>query len=203
MAKFHKNYEELLNYPPEDRFDITREFVNPAIKTIQSTLIDKYVSMIIECTLSSEKKLEFMNTLKNRGYKVDINVMVVNEFESRISCLEREAKMLEYGETPRGIDRASQIKNYRNMTKTLEKVAKSGDWDTIKLYRRGEEAEVPQEIYSLEVGNEDELINKIVEERNKQEEKIFDNPNTYFKRVNTVKEYLKIILWMRMQKQMH
>ena len=187
VAKYHKYYDELLNYPPEDRFDITREFVNPAIKEIQNKLLDKNVSMIMECTLNSEKKLEFMKKLKNRGYKVNINVMVVNEYESRISCLEREAKMLEFGETPRGIDKESQDKTYKNMVKTLGKALNNGYWDNIELFKRGDETEVPEKIYKAKRDDSNGLITKILEERNLQEDEIFKDQTKYYKRLSRVK----------------
>jgi predicted ABC-type ATPase len=94
IAMYHRYYNRLLDFEPEERFNITREFVNPAIKEIQTMLSEKQISMIIECTLNTDKKLKFMRDLKEKGYKVNVNVLVVTELESRLSCLEREALFL-------------------------------------------------------------------------------------------------------------
>lgn len=188
VAKYHKDYEQLLSYPPEDRMRITRKFVNVAMPYIQDKLVDKNVSMVMECTLNSEKKLDFMKKLKARGYNVNINVLVVNGLESRMSCLEREAKMLQYGEKPRGIDKDSHDKTYVNMLTTLAKALENGCCDSINLYRRGKETEIPEHIYTAKPGSSKELISKINSERAAQGAAILENPEAYRDRLRRVTE---------------
>ena len=67
VATYHKYYKELLKYAPEERYNASRKFVNPAIKEIQEKLIDKDISMVMECTLNSNKKLALMDRIRKRG----------------------------------------------------------------------------------------------------------------------------------------
>ena len=165
VATYHKYYKELLKYAPEERYNASRKFVNPAIKEIQEKLIDKDISMVMECTLNSNKKLALMDRIRKRGYKSNVKVMVVNEFESRMSTMEREAQMLKYG--------------------IMEKYC----WDSVSLYRRGPNNSDPEEFFSANNNTTGyELVSKIKAERQRQMEELRKKPEEYYSRVQNVRE---------------
>lgn len=185
VAQYHRNYNKLLEFKPEDRQRITREFVNPAIKEIQDTLSKHRVSMVIECTLNSDKKLAFMEKLKQQGYKVNIKVMVVHELESKISCLEREAALLRMGNKARGIDRKSHNDAYKNMPKTIKKILDNGVYDNIELYTRGKNGEEPKKI---EKDRDVDVVEMIETERINQRKQILSDPEKFLKRLERIKK---------------
>lgn len=192
VAEYHRNYSKLLDYIPEERFRVTRKFVNPVIKEIQQTLKNLGVSMVIECTLNSEKKIAFMKELKDAGYKVNINVLSVDELESRVSCLEREACLLSLGNKSRGIDRESHDNAYNNMVKTLRKLVDEECWDNISIYKRGQNCDIPEKIYETTQKGDLEAIEKIQLERNKQRKIILSNPEKYQDRLAKTKNVINL-----------
>lgn len=190
VAEYHRNYTKLLDYKPEDRFRITRQFVNPTIKEIQKTLSQNRVSMIIECTLNSTKKIEFMKKLKQMGYRVNINVMVVDELESRMSCLEREVSLLKLGHKARGIDRPSHDSAYVNMVQTLGTVVQENCWDIISLFRRGNVQEKPVQIYETQRIGDVNVTSNINKERQSQRLEILRYPEKYLSRLDETRKSL-------------
>lgn len=191
LAEYHRNYNELLDYIPEDRFRITREFVNPTMKDIQNVLIKNKVSMVIECTLNSEKKIKLMENLKRKGYKVNIKVLAVDKLESRISCFEREVALLKLDSKARGIDKECHENSYYNMIKTLMKIINIQCWDNIEIFKRGKDKGEPETIYkSFELGDMN-IISTIKEERKQQRKQIIENEDEYMGRINKVTDSIE------------
>ena len=189
VATYHKYYKELLKYAPEERYNASRKFVNPAIKEIQEKLIDKDISMVMECTLNSNKKLALMDRIRKRGYKSNVKVMVVNEFESRMSTMEREAQMLKYGEKPRGIDKKTHDEPYYAMLGNLSAIMEKSCWDSVSLYRRGPNNSDPEDFFSANNNTTGyELVSKIKAERQRQMEELRKKPEEYYSRVQNVRE---------------
>lgn len=192
VAEYHRNYSKLLDYIPEERFRVTRKFVNPVIKEIQQTLKNLNVSMVIECTLNSEKKIAFMKELKDAGYIVNINVLSVDELESRMSCLEREACLLSLGNKSRGIDKESHDSAYNNMIKTLGKLVYENCWDNISIYKRGKETDIPEKVYETQKTGDLDVLEKIQLERNRQRKEILSNSEQYQDRIIKTKNAINL-----------
>lgn len=159
------------------------------LKEIQEKLIDKDISMVMECTLNSNKKLALMDRIRKRGYKSNVKVMVVNEFESRMSTMEREAQMLKYGEKPRGIDKKTHDEPYYAMLGNLSAIMEKSCWDSVSLYRRGPNNSDPEDFFSANNNTTGyELVSKIKAERQRQMEELRKKPEEYYSRVQNVRE---------------
>ena len=192
IATYHKHYNKLLDLLPEDRLKISREFVNPCYKELQDIMIEKRFNMVMECTLNSSKKIAMMEQLKNLGYKVNINVLAVDYFESFLSCFEREAEMLKLDIKPRGIDKKNHDDCYYNMLETINKIQEKGCFDKISVFKRGQDVFEPIKIGEI-IQNKEDTVHLIEDERNMQRQQLLGQGHQYIERIRNTKKIFQML----------
>lgn len=195
IAQFHPDYEEVVKELPEDGYRITRQFVRPVSPVVFDELMKKHISIINENVLNKgESDIEQAKKFKKNGYKVLVNVMATDLFESRLSCYERNAAMLLAGLTPRGASKITQENMYNCFVDEIRQLEQLGFCDEINVYIRGENINEPPVLkYSSKGGNENkyrDFYEAIVEERRHQREKLTSNPEEYFQRIEDAKKLL-------------
>lgn len=195
IAQFHPDYEEVVKELPEDGYRITRQFVRPVAPVVFDELMKKHISIINENVLNKgESDIEQAKKFKKNGYKVLVNVMATDLFESRLSCYERNAAMLLAGLTPRGASKITQENMYNCFVDEIRQLEQLGFCDEINVYIRGENINEPPVLkYSSKGGNENkyrDFYEAIVEERRHQREKLTSNPEEYFQRIEDAKKII-------------
>lgn len=195
IAEFHPYYAEVLKELPEDGYRITRQFVRPAAPVIFENLMKKNISIINENVLNKgESDIELTKKFKENGYKVLINIMATDIFESRLSCYERNAAMLLAGLVPRGCSKITQEKMYNCFVDDIRQLEKLGLSDEINVYIRGENINKPP---ILKYSSKENMCNKykdfndaMVSERRIQREKLISNKEEYLQRIERAKKII-------------
>lgn len=186
IAEFHPNYEEALEELPEECYRITRQFVRPAAPKIYEELMNNKINIINENTLDKgDSDIELTRKFKEHGYKVIVNVIATDLFESRLSCYEREAAMLLASLTPRGCSKETQIRMYDAFVPEIKKLDDLGLCDDINVYIRGENINKPPILkFSKTMNNTYNNFNEaLIKERAKQRQKLLEDPENYLSRI--------------------
>lgn len=190
IAEFHPNYEEALEELPEECYRITRQFVRPAAPKIYEELMNNKINIINENTLDKgDSDIELTRKFKEHGYKVIVNVIATDLFESRLSCYEREAAMLLASLTPRGCSKETQIRMYDAFVPEIKKLDDLGLCDDINVYIRGENINKPPILkFSKTMNNTYNNFNEaLIKERAKQRQKLLEDPENYLSRIKNAK----------------
>lgn len=194
IAEFHPYYDELLQELPEVCYTETRKFVRPATPLIFEELIKNKINIINENVLNKGKNdLDQMRKFRDNGYKVSINIIATDLFESRLSCFEREAAMLQAGLTPRGCSKETQLKMYDAFVPEVEQIEQMGLADEINVFIRGENISKPP-ILKYSTNGESKYKNfkeAIKAERTAQRNNIMMNPATYLFRIENARRIIQ------------
>ncbi len=190
IAEFHPNYEDALEELPEECYRITRQFVRPAAPKIYEELMNNKINIINENTLDKgDSDIELTRKFKEHGYKIIVNVIATDLFESRLSCYEREAAMLLASLTPRGCSKETQIRMYDAFVPEIKKLDDFGLCDDINVYIRGENINKPPILkFSKTMNNTYNNFNEaLIKERAKQRQKLLEDPENYLSRIKNAK----------------
>ena len=193
IATFHPHYEDVLEELPGECYRITRQFVRPASPKIFDKLMEQKINLICEKTLDKgNSDIELTKKFKENGYRILINVIATDFFESRISCYERDATMLLVGLTPRGSSKENQERMYNSFIGGIQKLEELGLYDELNVYIRGENINKPP-ILKYSKGSEGEysnFIEAIHGERAKQRRELLANPSKYLQRIDKTKQII-------------
>ena len=193
IARFHPYYDDIFAEElPAERYRLTRQFVRPATPIIFDELIKNKINLINENTLDKgESDIELARKLKDNGYRISINIMATELFESRLSCFEREAAMLLAGLTPRGCSKETQLRMYNGFMKEIEQLDTLGLCDDINVFVRGENINRPP-VLKYSKGSSEYLNFKsaVVTERNRQREALLSEPDKYLLRIGKARDII-------------
>ena len=192
IATFHPNYEDLIEEDSDTRYRETRKFVRPAAPKIYENMVKNKISIVNEQTFDKgQSDFDFVKKFKEGGYQTNINILATDIFISRLSCFEREAAMLEIGETPRGIPKEDQYKMYNSFVKEIEEFISLDLIDNVRIYTRGKSINKPNLVYDEKSSNANDFVEIINAERQKQRDEIIKNPVEYLKRLERVKNVIE------------
>lgn len=192
VAMYHPYYEQALEELPEDCYKITREFVKPATPVIFDELRKKKISILNERTLKNWRNdLSLIQSFKNDGYEISINIMATDEYIARLSCFEREAKELELGLTPRGISSQTQKIMYNSFVQGVYGIIENGVCDNVNVYIRGNSIAMPERVYTNGDVKYKNFYDALVSEREKQRIYIMEHPGEFLSRIETIKEQIR------------
>ncbi len=193
IATFHPNYDEIrAEELPAECYRLTRQFVRPATPQIFDELIKNKINMINENTLDKgDSDIEMAKKLKDNKYRICVDIMATDLFESRLSCYEREAAMLLAGINPRGCSKKLQEKMYNSFVKEVQQLDNLGLCDEINVYTRGENINKPPVLqYSKgdkSYSNFDEALKTL---RARQRNELFKDPTNYLLRIKNASEII-------------
>ena len=165
----------------------------PATPQIFDQLIKNKLNIINENTLSrGESDIEMAKKLKENGYKIYIDIMATDLFESRLSCHERDAAMLLAGITPRGCSKSNQEKMYNSFVPEVQQLEALGLCDKINVYTRGENINKPPILqYSTGDTSYSNFNEALISLRAKQRKALLDNPTQYLMRIKNAYEIIE------------
>ena len=198
IASYHPYAKEALKkLLPKQFYKMTRKFVRPAAPVILKELRDAKISLINENTLDhGESDIEQAKAFKDAGYKITVNVIATDIFESRLSCFEREAFSLRQGKVPRGCSKESQERMYNSFIPNIRELQRLGLLDEINVYTRGKTInDEPNLVYSS--SNDDNKYSDFKEaveaERKKQRDLLLKNPKKYYDRIKRARDTIGIL----------
>lgn len=194
IAEFHPHYEEALTeLLPEERYQVTRQFVRPATPIIYEELQKHKINILNEKVFNKgNTDIEFVRTFKEAGYKVIINMLATDIFMNRLSCYEREARALEAGDSPRGISKRDHEKMYNVFVEEIQQLERENLCDEINVYQRGESINKPKLVYQLGDTRYQNFVEALYTERTKQRNSLLSNPADYLMRIKKAKESIQL-----------
>lgn len=194
IATFHPKYEDALEELPDECYKITRQFVRPAAPKIFDELRKYKISIINENTLDKGiSDIEIAKKFKESGYRLCVNIMATNLYESMLSCYEREANTLEEGLTPRGCSIENQLRMHDSFINGVKELERLGLLDEINVYVRGANKSKPPILkYQKGSSNYENFVDAIHTERTKQIKNLLKKPEIFLERIEQTKKRIMV-----------
>ena len=197
IATYHRYYEEVSKLLPDECYRITRQFVRPAEPQIYERIRANKLNIIRERVLNKgEKDYADMQIFKNAGYRVELDIMAVDKYESFLSCMERDIKLMELGFDARPVARANHDRMYDPMIQELIEIGKRGLSTRINVYTRGDNLAKPELAWTSD-GEDKRYPNAqeaVICERAKERRKILQKPQAYLARIEEARRKLSIMV---------
>lgn len=179
LATYHPNYQEWLQLPAEECYQISRKFTVPASEIIYEQLRTEKMNMVFEKTFhKGESDLEFVRKFKEAGYKIVIDIMSTDKYESLLSCYERDIKAAEIGISPRPIARENFDKMYTSFLSEVISMENMGLCDSINVFTRGIKMSKPNLVYKSGDLTYMNAYQAVEEERRKQRRRLLEENNS-------------------------
>lgn len=162
----HPRFKEIQAMYGDDSPTYTQPFINQVVERLINDLSDKKYNLIIEGTLrTSDVPINTCKKFKNKGYKVELDVISVKKEISYESTILRYEKKCSLGSIPRATAKLHHDKVVDAICDNLDEIYKQRIFDNINLYDRE--------------GNNIYNINKGVSPASVEKEKLFGNWNDY------------------------
>lgn len=195
IATYHKYYNELLKLLPDECYRISRQFVRPAEKIIMSELMKFRINIIQEISLSKgEEDYKRIQNFKDKGYDVEINVMAIHKYESFLSCIERDIKLLELGYDPRPVARINHDRMYEAFLQEIQEIEKRGLASRINVFTRGKTLSKNELVYTTDAPRYASAQEAIISERDKNRRNILRNPTEYLARIENARKKIGLMI---------
>ena len=195
IATYHKYYNEILKLLPDECYTLSRQFVSVAEPEIYKSIKTSRINVIQEASFAKgEKDYAHIQGFKDSGYSVEINIMAVDKYESFLSCIERDIKLLELGYDPRPVARVNHDRMYEPFLQELSEIEKRGLCDKMNVYIRGQALNIPELVYSTGDSNYSSAQEAVIAERAKSRRKIISEPQRYLSRLSTAKSKINMMI---------
>lgn len=195
IATYHKDYNELLQLLPEECYVLSRQFAIPAEKIISEKLRNNRISIIREISLSKgEKDYQNIKEFKESKYNVEINIIAVDKYESFLSCIERDIKLLELGYDPRPVARSNHDRMYDSFLQELIEIQKRDICDKINVFRRGKALNQVDLVYTTGDNNYATAQDAVISERARNKRQILAESQKYLSRLAEVRQKIEMLI---------
>lgn len=195
VATYHKYYDELLKLLPDECYSISRKFATPACGVILKEVQKQKFNVIRECTFSKgEQDYRRIKSFKDAGYDVEVNIIAVDKYESFLSCIERDVKLLESGYESRPVMKKNHDNMYNRFLDEITELNKRGLCDNIKVFVRGKSADFPKLIYENGYDNYSCAQEAVIRERAKERKKIIAEPSKYLQRIMEARQKIENLI---------
>ena len=195
IATYHRDYAKLLRLLPEECYSISRDFVVPAEKIISERLKSNRINIVRETSLSKgEKTFQKIQKFKDSGYNVEINIIAVDKYESFLSCIERDTKLLELGYDPRPVARSNHDKMYDAFVQALIEIQRRGIADKINVFKRGKAMNQVELVYTTGDNKYATAQEAVMYERGLNRKQILADPQKYLNRIKESQQKIKLMI---------
>jgi len=195
IATYHRDYTKLLKLLPDECYTISRQFSIPAEKIISEKLRTNRISIVREISLSKgEKDYASIKEFKDRDYTVEINILAVDKYESFLSCIERDMKLLELGFDPRPVARNNHDRMYDSFLQELIEIQNRKICDRVNVFRRGKALNQVELIYTTGDLSYATAQDAVISERGKNRKQILREAQKYLARLADVREKIKLLV---------
>ena len=201
IATYHRDYSELIKLLPDDCYTISRQFVRPAEPIIYGELRKKKINILQEASFDKgERDYSRIEEFKKAGYNIQINIMAVDKYESFLSCIERDIKLLELGYDPRPVARMNHDRMYTPFLQELMEMEKRGLLDEVNVYARGKTFNIPSLVYTTGSNSYSNVHEAILYERMKSRKNLLNKPQQYLSRLHEAKNMIELMVQDEMLK---
>lgn len=195
IATYHRDYNELLKLLPDECYTLSRQFVRVAEPTIYDKVREHKINVLREIGLSKgEKDYDEMQRFKDNGYGIEINIMAIDKYESFLSCIERDIKLLELGFDPRPVAKVNHDRMYEPLIQELIEIEKRRLSTKMNVFIRGKSFIQPQLAWSTGDDRYSNVQEAIICERSKGRKKILQNPQEFLQRIADAKRKLNLMI---------
>ena len=192
VATYHRYYDELLKMLPDECYSLSRKFVTPACEVILKEVRDRKLNIVRECAFSKgEQDYRRIKAFKDAGYVVEVNIIAVDAYESFLSCIERDVKLLEFGYPPRPVTRQNHDKMYNAFLGEMTEMKNRGICDNVRVFVRGDYIDQPKLVYENGYNNYPNVQEAVISERQKQRKIIVQNSEEYLQRILLAKKKIE------------
>ena len=150
---YHPKIKEIYTKHPEEMATITDLDVRDWTQRIFALAIQNRNNIIFEGTMRTPQICETIKDLHSKGYEVNIHVMAVNFYESKLSTYSRYEEALLNGEMPRHTPPEAHDETYGKMLKTLQQIEDDGCYDKITIHGRDKDVNLTQKEGENRVGS--------------------------------------------------
>lgn len=164
IKPFHPKSEEIAKTHPNLYTEITDQESNTwTSKLFEETRRAGY-NIIFEGTMKNNRVADdAIEDLRKKGYTVVVRGLAVCDLESRLSILERyEAQVASKG-WGRLVVPEHHNQTYFGMPNTIDYIEKTGKYDILEIFKRGETPDMPELIYGKLNEDTKEKIEKSIE----------------------------------------
>lgn len=136
---FHPQIKEIYEKHPDDLASITDLDVRDWTQRIFAKAIKNRNNIIFEGTMRTNQICNTIRDLYQQGYEVNIHVMAVNFYESKLSTYSRFEEALKAGGMPRHTPPEAHDETYIKMLDTLNQIEAEGCFNKITIHGRGKD----------------------------------------------------------------
>lgn len=195
IATYHRDYNELLKLLPDECYTLSRQFVRPAEPKIYERVRANKLNLIKEiCLTKGEADYADMQIFRDSGYDVELNIIAVDKYESFLSCIERDIKLLELGFDPRPVARINHDRMYEPLVQELIEIQKRGLSTRTNIYVRGKSLIEPELVWTTGDNKYANPQEAVLSERSKQRRTILKNPQSYLQRIEDARSKIEIMI---------
>lgn len=194
IATFHRDYEELVKLLPDECYKITRQFVRVAEPIIYKSMRENKLNIIREISLNKgEADYAKIREFRESGYQVEVDVVAVDKYESFLSCIERDIKLLEIGYDPRPVARSNHDRMYEPLVQELIEIGNMGLSTKTNVYVR-EASITPFKLAWTSEGDNryPNAHEAVICERAKSRKRILQKPQQYLARIEEARAKITV-----------
>ena len=133
---FHPQIKEIYEKYPDDLATITDLDVRDWTQRIFAQAIRNRNNIIFEGTMRTNQICNTIRDLHQQGYEVNVHVMAVNFFESKLSTYSRFEEAIRAGGMPRHVPPEAHDETYGKMLGTLQQIEDEGHFNRITIHGR-------------------------------------------------------------------
>lgn len=169
--------------------------MRPASEIISKRLMDSKISIIQEISLSQGKKdYQKIRTFRDAGYEVEVNIVAVDKYESFLSCIERDIKLLELGYDPRPVARMNHDRMYESFLQEIIEIDRNEMASTTNVYIRGNTLNQLKLVYTTGDTTYASAQEAIIAERAKNRRKILGEPQIFLERISEARQKIEMMI---------
>ena len=153
------------------------------------------ISIIQEISLSKgEKDYQKIQDFRDNGYEVELNVVAVDKYESLLSCIERDIKLLELGYDPRPVARINHDRMYESFLQEIQEIDRNGLANTTNVFVRENALNQVKLVYTTGDKKYASAQEVVISERAKNRRKLLREPQKYLERIILAKQKIKMMI---------
>ncbi len=149
LRHFYPNEQQISVDFPDEYIAITNQLTNGLTSSLFNKFAQQGYNLIFHQTLKNTRIAdEGIVMLRDQGYSIVVRGLAVNNFESRLSMIERCLGQLEYKGYCRNVTTSDHDITYKGMPDTLGYIEENKRYDVFEVFKRGETPDTPQLVYA-------------------------------------------------------
>lgn len=146
---YFPNERQIALEHPDEYIQITNKLTNELTAKIFQYCAENKYNIIFHQTLKNTRIADDgIVKLKDLGYAIVVRALAVNEFESRMSMIERCLGQIETKGYCRNVTTSDHDKTYNGMPDTLDYIEKNKRYDILQVFQRGKKVDEPLMVYT-------------------------------------------------------